>query len=303
MTAAPTYQGTSPGAIRHHYDAGNEFYRLFLDPSLTYSCALWTDEADTLEQAQRRKIDFHVEQARAAGAGAVLEVGCGWGSVLRRLVGEHRVARAVGLTLSDAQATWVRAAADERIEVRLENWFDHEPAAPYDAVISVGAFEHFARPGIDPRSKVDSYRRFFTSCHRWLRPDGHISLQTISYENTRRGEGSPFIHGEIFPEADVPRLADIAEAVEGRFEIVALRAERDQYERTCRAWLANLRRLRPEAVALVGEDQVARYEKYFKLCIVGFRIARVNLLRLTLRRLDRSFWSFAGPAGVASAAG
>src|SRR2546427_8685 len=101
--------GASPEAIQYHYDIGNEFYRCWLDDSLTYSCALWEADAplDALEQAQCRKLDFHVASARAKGAATVLDVGCGWGSLLRRLVEVHEVERAIGITLSPAQASLI----------------------------------------------------------------------------------------------------------------------------------------------------------------------------------------------------
>src|SRR5215212_4888186 len=95
--------GTPAAAIRQHYDVGNDFYELWLDPSMSYSCALWaTGDAaatDTLEAAQLRKIDFHLPQARAAGKQQVLDIGCGWGATLRRLVEVHGVGQVVGLTL------------------------------------------------------------------------------------------------------------------------------------------------------------------------------------------------------------
>ena len=144
-TTPEGYQGASPEAIRQHYDVSNDFYQLWLDPTLTYSGAMW-EEGDDLEAAQIRKIDYHIEQARAPGTGRVLEIGCGWGSTLRRLVNVHGVRKAIGLTLSQAQRDWLNNTLDDpRIEVRLENWFDHEPEAPYDAIISIAAFEAFAK--------------------------------------------------------------------------------------------------------------------------------------------------------------
>src|SRR5262245_28873696 len=183
MGATSRRRGGSAEAVQAHYDAGNDFYRLWLDTTLSYSCALWdeADPADTLDAAQRRKIAYHARQARAAGTRRVLDVGCGWGAVLRHLVEIEDVRHATGLTLSRGQAEWVQAWRDPRIEVRLEDWADHLPPAPYDAIISIGAFEHFARPDLDDENKEAAYRDFFAYCHRWLRPDGRLSLQTIAY--------------------------------------------------------------------------------------------------------------------------
>ena len=105
------YLGAGSGAIRHHYDVGNDFWQVWLDPTMSYSCAMWEDPVDDLESAQRRKLDFHTEQAGAAGAARVLDIGCGWGAQLMHLVGSQGVKHAVGLTLSDAQAEYLRALA------------------------------------------------------------------------------------------------------------------------------------------------------------------------------------------------
>ena len=167
-----TYLGARPAAIRHHYDVGNEFWRIWLDPTMSYSCAMWEDPDDDLERAQRRKLDFHVDQARAAGAARVLDVGCGWGAMLMHLVGSHGVKHAVGLTLSDAQAEYLRAIAPGNVEVLVRSWSDYEPTEPFDAIISVGAFEHFARQGLSPEEQIEAYRRFFRSCRSGSSPAG-----------------------------------------------------------------------------------------------------------------------------------
>lgn len=280
--------GASLEAIHHHYDIGNDFYRLWLDSTLTYSGALW-EEGDTLESAQLRKIDFHVTQARAHGAKSVLDVGCGWGSVLRRLVDVHGVERAVGLTLSDAQVEWNLAFNHPRIEVHLESWSDHTPDAPYDAIISLGAFEHFARLASSNEEKVEGYRAFFSHCHEWLKPGGWLSLQTMAYGDLRRDKNHSdlFIADEIFPQSDFPRLVDIAQASEYIFEPVLIRNDRWDYVRTYREWFERLRANRAEAVRLVGEKIVTRYERYLRTFSYSFDLGAFTLLRLAFRRIDR----------------
>lgn len=279
------YKGASQAAIQHHYDVSNKFYQLWLDRTLTYSCALWEDrENEDIELAQIRKIDFHINQAKASGANSVLEIGCGWGSTLKRLVEFHQVKRVTGLTLSQAQAEWISGFNSPQIEVRLENWSAHSPAQPYDAIISIGAFEHFARQNISKAEKIENYRQFFRCCHQWLKPGCWLSLQTIAYEN-RPALASEFSF-DIFPESNSPRLAEIAEASERIFEIVAVRNDRKHYERTCRIWLSRLKANRAAAIQEVGEETVARYEKYLKMAIIGFYTSQISLLRLSLRRLD-----------------
>jgi cyclopropane-fatty-acyl-phospholipid synthase len=233
-------------------------------------------------------VDFHVEQARAQNAKRVLDVGCGWGSVLRRLIEVHGVERAVGLTLSEAQAAWNRSFNHSRIEVYLESWADHTPEAPYDAIISIGAFEHFARLELSNTEKMEAYRTFFARCRTWLKPGGWLSLQTIAYGNLRRDKHytDPFIAKEIFPESDLPRCSDIALATESTFEIVGLYNHREDYARTFREWFNRLRAHRTEAVGLCGEEVVARYERYLRTFCYSFELGAFLLLRIALRRID-----------------
>ncbi len=284
--------GASAAAVQHHYDVSDDFYRLWLDPTLCYSCALWADDEsdDALESAQIRKIDYHISQARAQGAKRVLDVGCGWGTLLHELVESYDVGHAVGLTLSQSQAAHVAALAHAKIEVRLQSWMDHTPDQLYDAVISVGAFEHFARADWDDDAKVQAYRAFFERCQSWLKPDGRLSLQSIAYGNVDWDEvedapGRAFF-SEVFPESELPTLENILAASKGLFEIVTLRNDRQDYQRTCRVWLKRLMARRAEAVALVGEPLVERYLRYLKLSAVLFEHRQCYLYRITLQRID-----------------
>ena len=280
-----TAPGASAEAIEQHYDVSNEFFRLWLDDNLVYSCALY-DREDELGPAQLAKIDLHVGHARAAGAARVLDIGCGWGANLRRLTEHHGVASAIGLTLSRNQAAWIRERNWRGVGVRVESWADHRPSEPYDAIISVGAFEHFARHDASDEQKIAGYCAFFERCHRWLRPGGYLALQTIAYGNARRSDFSPFFASEVFPESDLPRLADIAAAVDLRFQIVSLRDDRAHYVRTMQQWRRALREHRGQAIAMVGERAYHRYDRMCAMFEIGFHVGTMSLLRLALRRID-----------------
>lgn len=283
-----SYLGASPAAIRHHYDVGNEFWRVWLDPTMTYSCAMWEEPDDDLERAQRRKLDFHVAQARAAGAARVLDVGCGWGAMLKHLVGPYDVGHAVGLTLSDAQAEYVRTIAPSNVEVLVRSWSDYEPTAPFDAIVSIGAFEHFARQGLSPEEQIEAYRRFFRACRTWLKPGGRLSLQTVAYGDIPRDRPlrDRFIVDDVFPESELPRLADIARAAEMELEIERVRSDRGDYVKTLRAWFDRLRARRADAVAVSSEEVVARCERYLRMFAYSMELGAFTLLRLTMRRID-----------------
>ena len=295
MTATVTPRGASPEAIRSHYDVANEFYELWLEPSLCYSCALWDgDEPDSaLETAQLRKLDFHANQIQAKGAARVLDVGCGWGSLVRRLVGTHGVRHATGLTLSDAQAAYSAQRPDPRVQINVESWVDHAPEQPYDGIISVGAFEHFAKAEWPDEQRIAAYRAFFERCHGWLKPGGRLSLQTISYgnvdvANVKEQPDTKFFFDVIFPESVLPTLADIIAASNGLFEVVNLRNDRDHYGRTCQIWYRQLVARKTEALKIVDQDVYNRFVRYLKLSAFVFNASYTGLLRIGFRKWDES---------------
>lgn len=294
MTTTDAYRGASAEAIQHHYDVSNEFFALWLDETRSYSCALWDSPAgtvtDTLADAQRRKLDYLVRSARAAGTARVLDVGFGWGGLLRRLVESHGVGHVTGLTLSEAQAAFVACWADERYALRVHSWSDHEPEYGYDAIISIGAFEHFADAALPRSERVTGYREFFRRCRDWLPVGGRLAVQTIVKGNNvvldrDMVRDMLFVNRHIFPESEVPWTSEIIEASERMFEVVSTRHDADHYARTCRHWLDSLRARHAEAVALVGEAMVSRYERYLAASVSAFTRRHVNLLRIVFERV------------------
>jgi cyclopropane-fatty-acyl-phospholipid synthase len=213
--------------------------------------------------------------------------------LLRRLVEIHSVGRATGLTLSEAQAAWLAAHPHPRIEVRQESWLDHNPAARYDAIISIGAFEAFAHADWTESERRAAYREFFVRCKSWLRPLGRLSLQTITIgnmdpERLLKRPSVQFILNDIFPESMLPTLADIVAASEGLFEWINMRNDRLDYYRTCLLWYKRLSARREEAVAIVGEETVERYLHYLKVSTFGFGEGAIALARITFQRCDET---------------
>lgn len=280
----PPTRGGTAAAIRHHYDLSNTFYALWLDETMTYSCAMWNegDDPKDLLSAQRRKLDYHLDAAGIARARHILDIGCGWGSLLERALTYVSVETATGLTLSDAQIQYITARNVPRLLVRKESWINHQPMDKYDSIVSIGALEHFASPGYSAEEKIELYREFFQRCRSWLRPDGAMSLQTIAYGTMRPDETNQLFIRQIFPDAEIPQPYELVQAATGLFELTILRNDRAQYGRTCDLWYQNLRRRRAEAVVVVGEEKVAQYEKYLRLSSFAFRSGRVGLLRLSL---------------------
>ena len=284
--------GATAGEIQRHYDVGNEFYRLWLDEGMNYSCALWEGErkGDDLAQAQVRKLTYHIESADASGKGAVLDIGCGWGAMLYQLSQVHNVKRCVGLTLSEEQADWVRARAMNGVEVRLQAWQDHAPEQPYDAIISIGAFEHFVRPGMTPAEKIAAYRAFFEKCASWLVYPGRLSLQTIAHgcaEEKKREQSSPL--SRIFPGSALPRLQEIITAAEDFFKITKIVNHANDYAQTCRIWRKNLKRNRERAIELQGESVYQNYLDYLQISEYGFALENLSLYRIVLEKPRKLF--------------
>ena len=287
--------GASQEAVEAHYDLGNEFFRLRIGPDLIYSCALFED-SDDLARAQCRKLDHHAEAAGAAGAASVLDIGCGWGALLNRLVMHWGVKRAVGLTLSPSQAAWIRHNPISGVEVRVENWRDHKAEKPYDAIISVGAFEHFCHRGMTPAEKLQAYREFFAFCHRLLVDGGRMSIQTIAAVAPLQFVPS-LIPEKIFPQSEIPLIWEPIAASEGKFQLLALRNDADHYYRTLRQWEQNLTACRDQAVALVGEETVRDFQQYLRISAFAFERGHAALRMSFVKRGDAAA-PFERPTGV-----
>jgi cyclopropane-fatty-acyl-phospholipid synthase len=284
------FNGASAEAIQQHYDTSNEFFELWLGDTMSYTCALWPDDQPDLDLngAQRAKIDWHLRHSGSIGADRVLDVGCGWASALNRMVDVHGVRKGVGLTLSRSQADYVLAQGNPKVDIVFQGWADYEADEPFDAIVSIGSFEAYAKPGLTTEAKIESYREYFRRCHRWLKPGGRMTLQTIAYNNADLAQFNPFISSEIFPEQDLPTLADIAHAFDHLFEIETLRNDRTHYARTLKLWLKNLRAKKAEAVALVGETEYLRFERYLKtVCYCWFEIGDCCLYRMSFKRIDK----------------
>ncbi|WP_327754512.1 cyclopropane-fatty-acyl-phospholipid synthase family protein (plasmid) [Sphingobium sp. SJ10-10] len=274
--------GGSAAAIRHHYDVGNDFYSAWLDPTMTYSSAMWDGlpKDAPLEEAQQRKLAYHAESVGAAGGMRILDVGCGWGGMMRNLRRSYGVAECVGLTLSEEQLAYIEGLGDPGISAVLSNWHDYRPDKPFDAIISVGAFEHFAHPqqSVDERRGV--YREFFQACRDWTAGKGRLSLQTIAYGKMSPEDANPFISNEIFPAAELPTLEDIVVASKGLFRIERLRDDGLDYARTCEMWSNKLRGAVRSGVVDPDIHPVEKYSRYLRMSAAGFRMRKIGLLRI-----------------------
>jgi cyclopropane-fatty-acyl-phospholipid synthase len=281
----PREAGASAAAIQAHYDEGDAFFVSFLDPTMTYSCAMFADEDADLAVAQTAKLDWHLDQARVREDVRLLDIGCGWGALLQRA--HARGAIPHGLTLSAAQYAHVRAA-DCGARVALQSWAEH--SGVYDALVSIGAFEHFAQPGLTREARVALYRTFFARAASWLPPGGRLSLQTMAYPewfvraHYDASSFGAFVRERIFPESDLPTLSEIVEASAPAFALVLLRDDRLDYAATLRAWLRNLREHGADQRHAARAKELAHY---FTISKGAFELGALRLLRLVLEKPRR----------------
>lgn len=293
----PRVTGASPAAVQSHYDVSDDFYALWLGPTMMYSSGLWGEVESSrsdLDAAEHAKIDHFARRVLPdGGTQRLLDVGCGWGETLRRAIGHHGVTAGVGLTLSEAQRSYVEQAATPGLQVRLESWADHTPSDSYDAITSFGAFEHFAPDGSSSPDRVAIYREFFGRCFGWLVPGGRMGLETIAHDQAPdtahplgRGPLGDTVLG-IFPESLCPQLCEVLLGFEPYFELEVLRSDAADFARTCRAWMLGLRAHRERAEALVGAETVLRFHRYLVASEAQFRTGVITNYRFVLHRRDR----------------
>ena len=277
--------GATKEDIQFHYDIGDDFYNLWLDQNRVYSSARPDSPADSLEDAQTKKLDHHIDNLGLTGKGRVLDVGCGWGSLLKRGLDRGLFENPHGLTLSETQKSACEAALGSKATIALQSWEDHE-AQPYDGIISIGAFEHFVRTDDSRETKIARYRQFFSFCSAHLVPGGALSLQTIGYGVMPGGRANRFIAEKIFPGSDLPYLSEIAEAAHGILTIEQLENRPSDYAWTCRLWAQRLAARRAESEEIVGAEKTDEFLKFLAMSAAGFERGALMLYRLRLRTVS-----------------
>ncbi|MGA9675947.1 MAG: cyclopropane mycolic acid synthase PcaA [Mycobacterium sp.] len=278
------------GNVQAHYDLSDDFFRLFLDPTQTYSCAYFERDDMTLEEAQLAKIDLALGKLHLEPGMTLLDIGCGWGATMRRAIEKYDV-NVVGLTLSENQASHVQRMFDQldtprSTRVLLEGWekFDE----PVDRIVSIGAFEHFGR---------QRWGHFFKMAHQVLPTDGVALLHTITRPTFKdaRAQGTPltreivhftqFILAEIFPGGWLPTPASVEEyAVAAGFKLTRVQSLQLHYARTLELWAAALEANKEKAIAIQSKEVYDRYMKYLTGCAKLFRQGYTDVNQFTLEK-------------------
>jgi cyclopropane-fatty-acyl-phospholipid synthase len=270
-------------AISHHYDVSNAFYRLVLGPSLTYSCALYEGADATLEEAQAAKHDLVCEKLGLQGGMRLLDVGCGWGSLLLHAAERHGI-RGLGVTISARQAELARqrvveAGLAERIEIRLADYRDVNDG-PFDAISSIGMFEHvgLARLG-----------EYFTRLRGLLRPQGRVLNHGIARPPGRKPpiRRNTFVSRYVFPDGELHEVGAVVSAVQqAGFEMRHSESLREHYALTLRAWVSNLEANWDAAVAEAGPAHARIWRLYMAGSALGFEAGRLQIHQVLAVRPD-----------------
>ncbi len=267
-------------AISHHYDVGNDFYRLVLGPTLVYSCAVWDSPATGLDAAQEAKLDLVCRKLALRPGARLLDVGCGWGSLALHAAQRYG-ADVVGVTISAAQAALARervaaAGLADRVEIRVQDYRD-VPDGPFDAISSIGMAEHVGADGMPA---------YVAALRDLLRPGGrllnHAIAQNAGDPRSRRGT---FINRFVFPDGELLRLGDTVTALEaGGLEVLDVEALRRHYALTLRAWLERLDKHWDAAVAASDEGRARVWRLYMAASALAFETGRLGVDQVLARR-------------------
>ena len=275
------------------YDVSNDFFRLWLDERMIYSCALFDDDTTSLEEAQLNKLRWFHDMTRLEPPKRVIDIGCGWGGNLEFLSREMGILDVTGITLSRRQYQHAQQMASPGVHVYCESYLSHKPERPYDAAISIGMFEHLATPEQARNGQsLDIYRRYFQLVWQWTRPGARFGLQSVISTRLPRSskgiEELAWATRRIFPGAVSPRLESIVTALSPWWELVELHTRREHYERTSAEWLRRLKRHRSVICERWGEDLFVTYERYLSTCVEMFASGYQSLAQMVLVRTDHA---------------
>lgn len=273
-------------AISHHYDVGNTFYERVLGPSMVYSCAYWESSGSTLEEAQRAKLDLVCRKLALEPGQRLLDVGCGWGSMVLHAAREYGVS-AVGITLSEEQAAYARkrvaeAGLADRVEIRVQDYreiFD----GPFDAISSIGMAEHVGSA---------RYAEYAAELYGLLKPGGRLLNHQIARRPlTDEGayEVDEFIDRYVFPDGELaPVGRTVGQLERAGFEVRDVEALREHYALTLRRWVANLEARWDEAVRLSSPGRARVWRLYMAASALSFERNRIGVNQVLAVRTPES---------------
>jgi cyclopropane-fatty-acyl-phospholipid synthase len=268
-------------AISYHYDVSNDFYRLLLGPSMVYSCAYFAEPGESLESAQEHKLDLICRKLRLEPGERLLDIGCGWGSLLLHAAQRYGV-HGVGVTLSVEQAKLARerieaAGLSDRIEIRVSDYREITDG-PFDKISSVGMYEHVGRGEL---------ARYTQTVHGLLRPGGLFLNHGIARGFSEPPASDTFLYRYVFPDGELSPVTEIMTAMhDSGLEVRDVESLREHYTLTLRGWLRNLAARRDEAEADVGVGRERVWRLYMLGSALGFADGDVTVYQVLTTRPD-----------------
>jgi cyclopropane-fatty-acyl-phospholipid synthase len=262
-------------AVTHHYDVSNDFFALFLDESMTYSCGVWSRGAETLEQAQETKLELVCSKLGLQAGERLLDVGCGWGSFAVHAAKNHGV-HATGITLSEPQAARARQRAQDagvadRVEIRVMDYRELR-GERFDAIASIGMVEHVGD------ANIDAYAQTLANL---LDRGGRLLNHGIGRLRHGEPEAGPFSERYVFPDAAPLHLSRVQLALErAGFETLHVEGFREDYARTLREWTRRLESNHAEAEQLAGPERMRVWQVYLRAARRGFETGFTSIYQV-----------------------
>ena len=289
--SASQTRGSDKGEVQFHYDISNDFFKLWQDPTQTYSCAYFERDDMTLEEAQMAKVDLALGKLGLQPGMTLLDIGCGWGSTIMRAVERYDV-NVIGLTLSENQRRHIEehwfanSNSPRHKEVRLQPWEEFD--GKVDRIVSIGAFEHFG---------FNKYDDYFKKTFSWLPDDGVMLLHTIIVPEDEevKAKGLPlkmstvrfikFIMDEIYPGGRLPLASMVKQhATNAGFDVTREQHLQPHYVRTLDTWAANLEARKDEAIAVTNDEVYERFHRYLTGCADLFRGGFTDVCQFTCEK-------------------
>jgi cyclopropane-fatty-acyl-phospholipid synthase len=265
-------------AVQFHYDVSNEFYALWLDRAMVYSCAYFENPDVDLDTAQEAKLEHICRKLSLQPGESFLDVGCGWGALVIHAAQRYGV-KAHGVTLSPqqlkvARERIARAGLENRVSVELQDYRDLPGESVYDKVASVGMFEHVG---------LKNLPSYFSTVHRLLKPHGLFLNHGITHdsEGWQESVSTEFINRYVFPDGQLDNISNIQHVMErARFEIADVEALRPHYAMTLRHWVARLERSHARALQYVNEATYRVWRLYMSACALDFEAGDIGIYQV-----------------------
>lgn len=275
-------ENKSKADVQSHYDIGNDFYNMWLDPTMTYSCAYFVSEKDTLEDAQWNKVRHILNKLHAQSGETLLDIGCGWGTLLFTAAKEYNL-EATGVTLSQQQYDFVsnkikEEGLESRVHVYLEDY--RELKDTYDHVTSVGMFEHVGKENLG---------EYFNQVNNLLTENGTALIHGITGQHDGAGVDA-WINKYIFPGGYIPNIAEnVGHIIDASLQVDDLEPLRRHYQKTLEIWTTNFHKVEEEVISKYGERFYRMWDLYLQACAGSFEAGNIDVVQYLLTK---------GPSGT-----